>query len=157
MPLPKDLSGDNANKHLQVWSGQFGVITGGQKRSKTKTFTCFIEIYEQTSHDAGLRQLAQQRGISPRRAHEGQVNPANPGTNNVGYYATHGQESAKMASEWITSKWEETVNTNQSYWVRGMKQTLTWQRKVRPNGFSYEITLWYNDDECYTAFHCYEA
>ncbi len=157
MPPPADLTGgENANKHLQVWSGQVNVLTGHQNRSKAKTFTSFIEIYEQTSHDPGLHQLARQRGIQPRRRHEGQVAPANPGNNNVAYYATHGMEAAKMASEWITSKWEETVNTNQNYWVRGKKQTLTWQAKVRPNGFSYEITLWYDDSDIYTAFHCYE-
>jgi hypothetical protein len=155
VPLPKDLTDSNATKHLQVWSGPLGVATGGQKRTKIKTFTSFIEIFEQSAHDSGLRQLALQRGITPRRAHKGRVTPANPGTDNVAYYATHGEEAAKMAGEWITSKWEETVATNNSYWVRGMKQTLTWQSKRRANGFSYEITLWYADTECYTAFHCY--
>ena len=103
MPVPSDLRGANANKYAEVWRGQVGVKAGprapgpagGRKpRVLRKTFITYIEIYEQTAHDAGLNGFAQQRGIEPRRAHRGQVQPANNGANPLTYYATHGQKAA---------------------------------------------------------------
>jgi hypothetical protein len=161
MPVPNDLSGNNANKFAPVWRGQLNV-TGATRSSRRtsrvfhKTFITYIEIFEQTAHDAGLRGFAQQRGISPRRAHKGQVNPANNGPNPLTYYSVHGQEAATMVGEFITQKWNETVTTNDNYFVRSAKNTLTSQAEVRPNGFSYDITMWYDGDTIYVAFHCYE-
>ena len=66
-----------------------------------KTFITYIEVFEQTAHDAGLHAFAKQRGIDPRRAHRGQVRPANTGANPLAYYATHGQQAAAMVGDFM--------------------------------------------------------
>ncbi|MBL8898370.1 MAG: hypothetical protein JNM84_12110 [Planctomycetes bacterium] len=162
MPIPNDLTGNNAEKFAEVWRGQLGVTggtrqkSGGTSRVLQKNFITYIEIFEQTAHDAGLRGFAQQRGIQPRRAHTGQVSPANTGNNPLTYYETHGQEAAAMVGEYINEKWNQTVTTNNNYFVQRAKNTLASQAEIRPNGFSYEITMWYDGNDIYVAFHCYE-
>ncbi len=163
MPIPKDLSGDNAYRHAEVWRGQLGVSggprIGAAPRSIRKEFVTFIEIFEQTAHDSGLHALAKQRGITPRRAHKGQVSPANAGNDRLAYYGVHGQEAAAMVSEYITARWTATVNAQGNCFVRGAKTTLTSQSERRRVGnvdYSYEITMWFDNETIYVAFHCYE-
>lgn len=62
-----------------------------------------------------------------------------------------------MVGEFITRKWAETVQTNSNTFVTKAKQTLTSQSEVRPNGFCYDVTLWYDSTDIYVAFHCYAA
>lgn len=161
MPIPKDLSGDNANKFAEVWRGQLGV-TGATRSSRAsprvldKNFITFIEIFEQTAHDKGLRGFAQRRGIQPRHKHKGQVNPDNDEANPLDYYETHGQEAAQMVAEFMTEKWNASVNTNNNCFVQKAKHTLSSQADIRENGFSYEVTMWYDAADVYVAFHCYE-
>lgn len=162
MPIPKDLDGKNANKYAEVWRGQLNV-TGATRSSRTsprifsKTFITYIEIFEQTAHDSALNGFAQRRGIEPRRAHRGQVAPANNANNPLPYYAAHGQHAASMAGAFITGKWEQTVNANTNTFVQNSKQTLTSQSQRQPNGFCYDITLYYEGNEIYVVFHCYSA
>jgi hypothetical protein len=165
VPPPADLTGNNANKHAEVWRGQVGVSTatsgaakGNRQRVKQKTFFIYIEIFEQTAHDAGLHAFARQRGIQPRRAHRGQVQPANNNRDNpLEYYAPHGQMAADMVADYITARWNATVTTNDNIFVQTAKHTLASQAQVQPNGFCYEVTMWYADNEVYVAFHCYHA
>ncbi len=162
MPPPSDLTGNNANKFAEVWRGQLGVTAGPRQhglpnRVLQKNFITYIEIFEQTAHDAGLHGFARQRGIDPRRAHRGQVSPANNGANPLTYYATHGQVAAGMVSAFITARWAATVNTNSNTFVQNAKQTLTSQSVVQPNGFCYDVTLWYAGADIYVAFHCYHS
>lgn len=161
MPVPADLSGKNEPMFANVWTGTLGVAgavrTGGYApRMLQKRFITCIEIFEQTAHDAGLHGFAKERKITPRRAHKGQVAPANNGADRLAYYAVHGQEAAAMVAEYMTATWNATVNTNNNCFVQKARNTLASQGMVRHNGFSYEITMWYDGNDVYVAFHCYE-
>jgi hypothetical protein len=150
--------------YAEVWRGQVGVSTatsgvakGSRQRVKQKTFITYIEVFEQTAHDAGLHAFAKQRNIDPRRAHRGKVQPDNTGANPLAYYATHGQMAAAMVADFMTAKWEETVRGNSNVFVQKAKQTLTSQGQVQSNGFCYDVTMWYAGNEVYVAFHCYHS
>ena len=46
---------------------------------------------------------------------------------------------------------------NDNLFVRKAKHTLTSQGEIQDNGFSYDVTMWYDNTDIYVAFHCYHA
>jgi hypothetical protein len=165
MPTPTVLT---SKSYAHVWTGNLQVegkrtVVTGQPtiagRIKQKRFITYIEVLEQGAHDPKIRSLVHPRQLgNPRPMHEGRVKPNNTGTDettSLAYYAAHGPVAARMAAEELTRRW--TANTtNNTVFVRGAAHTLAQQAVVQPNGFCYETTLWYDVNDVYVAFHCYD-
>jgi hypothetical protein len=163
MPVPIAISG-NPLAYAQVSSDLVNVegrrtIQPGRAPIpgviKQRRFTNYIEVLEQGAHDPAIRTLAIQRGIDPRPMHRGRVNPLNGGQDPLTYYAPHGLIVAGLVSRFMTKKWTDNANPAATVFVPNAAQTLLTQGIIQPNGYSYEITMWYDTTDIYTAFHCY--
>ncbi|NDC79435.1 MAG: hypothetical protein EBZ67_16435 [Chitinophagia bacterium] len=162
MPEPVEL---NRPAYAHVWTGNLQVegkrtIAIGAApvagRMKQKRFITYIEVLEQGAHDPAIRALVQSRRLgNPRPMHRGRVNPNNTNADPLAYYAVHGQEAARLASEEMTRRWTANVGNN-TVFVRGAAHVLAQQAVRQPNGFCYETTMWYDVDDVYVAFHCYD-
>ncbi len=155
----------NQPAYAHVWTGNLQVqgkrtiaigappIAG---RMKQKRFITYIEVLEQGAHDPAIRSLVHPRGLgNPRPMHEGRVNPRNNNADPLTYYAVHGPQAARLASEEMTRKWTANVGNN-TVFVRGAAHVLAQQGVRQPNGFCYETTMWYDVGDIYVAFHCYD-
>lgn len=162
MPVPTALT---TQSYIHVWTGNLnvagkpinagGVITPG--KIKNKQFITYVEISEQGAHDPAMRSLAQKRGLAVRPMHRGRVNPNNGGNADTAhaYYPTHGQMAASLVGAEMTTRWTNNT-TNNKVFVRGQASTLTIQGIVQNNGHCYEVTMWYDVNDVYVAFHCYD-
>jgi hypothetical protein len=149
----------------------------------TKNFHAYVENYEQSAHDTAMAGYVRQLGGNSRPPHRAQVVPAN--NNLVApltYYATHGQVSSTLAAAEMQQKWTAAATataaanaaaaaatnprsvtraasalaaSNATVFTVGQAHQLTVQGVRQPNGFHYEITMWYDVGDVYVAFHCY--
>jgi hypothetical protein len=152
-----------APAYAHVWTGNVNVagrptvVPGAAPvpgKVKAKSFVTYIEVLEQGAHDPAIRAIAVQRGMQPRPMHAGRVRPLNVNPNPLAYYAAHGPVAAGIVSAYMTRTW--TANPNvQEVFVRNRAVQLAVQAQRQANGYSYEVTMWYDVAVVYVAFHCY--
>jgi hypothetical protein len=174
MPIPAVLT---SPAYALVWTGNLNVegkriLTPGQPPIggpiKTKTFHSYVEVREQGAHDAAIRGAVVQRGMTNRPFHVGRVRPNNTHPTPLNYYSDnvantaghglnpgHGQVAAQLAGIEMTRRWTNNV-TNNTVFVRGQSHVLVGQGVVQANGHCYETTMWYDVNDVYVAFHCYD-
>jgi len=155
--------------YAHVWTGNLQVegkrtvaqgVPTVAGRMKQKQFITYLEVREQGAHDPRIRSLRleilrKHGGQSARPMHLGRVYPANNGANPLTYYAAHGPEAARLASEEMTRVWTANVGNN-TVFVQGAARQLVGQGVRQANGFCYETTMWYDVGDVYVAFHCYD-
>ncbi|MBK9387890.1 MAG: hypothetical protein IPN34_23990 [Planctomycetes bacterium] len=152
MALPDELK--DSKKYGLVWEGELDVTPSSKNSARAsvgKQFHAYVEIYEQSAHDAALAKLLSGGTRSPHRA---QVKSKNTEANPLDYYESLGEMAAKVVASEMHSKWENN-KTNNTVFVRGKATTLTVQGKKQDDGYHYEITMWYDVGDIYLAFHCY--
>lgn len=163
MPIPAVLNGQ---AYAHVWTGRLDVegkrtLVRGMPpvngRMKEKRFITYIEVLEQGAHDPTIRSLVQRNRLgNPRPMHRGRVNPVNANAGNpLAYYAAHGPVAAHMAADEMTRRWTTNAD-NTTVFVQGAAHTLVQQSVQQANGFCYETTMWYDVNDIYVAFHCYD-
>jgi len=95
--------------------------------------------------------------------HRGRVSPLNTTATQLTYYAPHGQEAADIVSQFMTATWMMNPNPNNTVFAPNTPRVVGGQAIIRNNGYSYEITMWYDVGNVpleppvsvYVAFHCY--
>jgi hypothetical protein len=160
MPIPGVLN--DPITYGQVWTG---VLTVGQNVRNpqraggvvTKTFRAYVENYEQSAHDRAMAAYVQRLGGRPRSPHRAQVNPANNNPMPLAYYATHGQVASGLVAAEMQQRWTAAAAAggNATVFQPGQARTLTVQGIRQPDGYHYEVTMWYDVNDVYVAFHCY--
>ena len=159
MPVPNAIAHSPLSYAL-VWTGPVNVQvrpTPGvlPVPVKARTFHTYIEVLEQGAHDPEIRSLAIARGMQPRPMHRGRVAPLNTGANALTYYQTHGQVVAGLVATYMTQRWTNNPNPAVTVFQPNTAYLPSVQAVIQPNGFSYEITMWYDTADIYAAFHCY--
>ncbi len=161
MPIPNQIQ-NSPHAYAHVWTGPLlvGAPVGPQGAlvqgaNKTRQFITYIEVLEQGAHDPAIRTLVQQRNMIPRPMHRGRVAPLNNLANPLAYYATHGQESARIVSRYMAQRWSANPNKNNAVFTVNVAHPLAVQGQIQPNGFSYDITMYYDVATIYVVFHCY--
>lgn len=168
MPVPDEIL-RNSISYERVWRGDLPV-RGRDGSSKLRTFHAYVEVMEQGAHDPTIRSVFQSRGGAPRPMHEGRVKPKNDNAAvPFAYYSALGRQAAEIASNWMTEQWaaqktvedaeRRTVITKQyadrTPALTSAAKNISVQKLRQDNGFSFEITMWYQVSEIYLAFHCY--
>jgi hypothetical protein len=158
MPIPPALT----NRQFgHVWTGNLNVgpnVRNPGRGVVTKRFLAYIESYEQSAHDATIAGYALQIGGASRPPHRGQVQPANNNRQQpLAYYAVHGQVAAGLAAAEMQRRWTAAAagGANPTVFQPGRAYPLAVQGQQQPNGFHYEVTMWYDVADVYVAFHCY--
>ena len=54
----------------------------------------------------------------------------------------------------MTKAWKDN-KTNNTVFVRGEKTVLAVQGVAQPDGYGYDVSMWYDVHDIYVAFHCY--
>jgi hypothetical protein len=120
-------------------------------------FHAYVENYEQSAHDSAMAGYVRRLGGASRSPHRAQVQPANTMAAPLTYYATHGQVASGLAAAELQRGWAAAAagGGNATVFTVGQARTLTVQGVRQPNGFHYEVTMWYDVGDIYVAFHCY--
>jgi hypothetical protein len=141
-----------------AWSGVLAVAPTAKNSNRAavnKTFHTFVECYDQSKHDAQMKSYRTKNNAEYRTAKGTQVSPANSNaTAPFAYYATHGQMAASIVAQEMHDKWEANT-TNSSVFTRGAACALAVQGTLQPNGYYYDVTMWYDVADIYVSFHCY--
>lgn len=159
MPIPPALT--NKTLYGQCWTGRLTVgpnVRDPGRGIVTKNFTAYVENYEQSAHDAQIAKYIKRLGGGSRSPHRAQVRPANnSSTTPLVYYATHGEMASKLAAAELQRGWTTAAAAGSTATVfpAGQAKALTVQGVRQTNGFNYEVTMWYDGDDIYVAFHCY--
>jgi hypothetical protein len=147
--------------YAPVWDGLLGVGANVQNPNRAipqKHFYGFIELYEQTAHDAALHPFIRRMGGNPRLPmHRGLVQPPNNIQDPIPYYRAHGQVAGQIVAQQMHTIWNNNPNPLATVFRVGVARPLTVQGVQQPNGFHYEITMWYDVVDIYFAFHCYHG
>lgn len=152
MSIPAELT--NRHVYTPVWSGRIRIpiqgVGNSQRTYTEKTFHAFIENTEQSAHDPAMRAFCQALHVGVRPNHRGQVNPRNDSNPATNYYRSHGEVASEVTRDVMVRRWRAntTFQTNVAY-------PLAVQAARQPNGYHYEITMWYDVRDIYVTFHCY--
>lgn len=168
MPVPALLN--NPVAYGNVWNGALVVgprarIGGRGAGVVSKTFHAYVELYEQCAHDGRVSSYVRSMGANSRPPHGRQVAPANAHTVPLAlnYYGSgptgqgHGRVASQIVAQQMHQRWTSAAHApaGGAPVLLGQRVSLAVQGIVQPNGFQYDVSMWYDGSDVYLAFHCF--
>ena len=155
MPVPAELTGE---AYALIQTAPQAITTkhavGDPRRTVTKQFHSYLELYFQAKHDGGIRRYCAARRIECRAQDGTQVDPANNGPNPIAYYANAATVAGEVVAAIMHQRWTAN-NTNNTVFITGAKNILAVQGVRQRNGLHYDLSFWYEPHDIYLSFHCY--
>jgi hypothetical protein len=161
MPVPADITAMGAAAHRFIpIQRQFANPQGGQggRANLTRTFHPYLELAMQAKHDVLFQGYCKQIGVIPRPTHGTQVTHAK-GSTAAGvlgaFYATKAGIAADLASSNMQTRWRAQAPGAPSVFTVGKRVDAAIQGIRQSDGYRYEISYWYDNNDIYVLFHCY--
>jgi hypothetical protein len=155
MPVPDDL--DNDHHKLIFTIRQDIAVNQGQanrRQAVSKNFHVYLELYFQGKHDQAVRAYCASKRIETRRSDGSQVDPRNGNSDDPCiYYQEHAATMVNEVCGQMRQRWQRN-NNNNTVFIAGHQNMANIQGR-RIDGYSYEMSYWYDYGDIYIAFHCY--
>ncbi len=162
MPVPRDLQNlGNATYYMGNFPLTFNnphQRYGGRARL-TKNFYVYLEVVFQAKHDRAMYAYCRSIGIQPRNNAGTQVGH-NYGPNDAFsyFYPQKAHIAANVSLGNMLRRWGSARNNpGVSVFTPEVRVDAAVQGIVQEDGYSYEISYWYDNDNIYVLFHCYPS
>jgi hypothetical protein len=112
-------------------------------------FIAYIETGYQSKHDP---KLTKEGGEGYRKSKGTHVNYGKQTPNE--FYRDRGLVACAVVRVFLEKKWKSKA-TNNTAFLKDAKTVLSVQRIEQHDGYRYDITCYYGENEIYVSFHCY--
>jgi hypothetical protein len=167
MPVPAGITSMGISAHrLATITRQFNnpsAQAAAGRAQLTRNFLVYLELAMQAKHDALMRGYCQSIGVVGRAQDGTQVRHAANATANgvltgAGFYGQKAGIAADIARDHMVAKWRQTASIpGQAVFTPGTRVDASVQMQVQSDGFQYEVSYWYDEQDIYVLFHCYPS